>query len=82
MSAGAFVLIAADSGAEKDIAAALSSIPCVKEVKLVFGFYDIIARIEADTIDRIRDIIMHKLASLEHVRFTEIMLGAQTILEN
>jgi DNA-binding Lrp family transcriptional regulator len=77
MSAGAFVLIAAESGSEPQIVKMLKSIPCVKEVDVVFGFYDIVARIEADSIDRVRDVIMHKLVMLDNVRATEIMLGAK-----
>ena len=76
MSAGAFVLIAADAGAEPKIIERLKKIPCVKEVDVVFGSYDIIARIEADTIDRVRDVIMHKLSDIENIRSAEIMLGA------
>ena len=76
MSAGAFVLISAERGAEKDIVRVLREIPCVKEVRVVFGFYDVIAHIEADTIDRVRDVIMHRLAELDNLRSAEIMLGA------
>jgi len=78
MSAGAFVLISAESGAESDIVKTLKTMPYVKEVTVVFGLYDVVARIEADTIDRVRDVIMHKISEIQNVRSAEIMLGAKS----
>jgi DNA-binding Lrp family transcriptional regulator len=41
----------ADLGAEEDLLKKLREIPNVKEVYVVYGVYDIVARVEADTME-------------------------------
>ena len=46
----------------------------VKEVYLVYGVYDIIAKIEADTMEQVKEIITWKIRRLEKVRSTLSMI--------
>jgi len=61
MAAKAFVLIETAVGRTKEVAAALKQIKGVKSVDLVTGPYDIIAIIEAETLNDIGDIVTEKI---------------------
>ena len=70
----AFVLINADLGAEEDIVKALKQIDAVKEVNIVYGVYDIVAKVVADSMDRVKEAITWKIRRLDKVRSTLTMI--------
>jgi len=49
----AFVLINAEIGSESEILKELRKMEHVKEAYLVYGVYDIVAKVEADTMDKL-----------------------------
>lgn len=76
--AKAFVLINSDLGAEEEIVEKLRQIPYVKEVYVVYGVYDIIAKIEAENMDKIKETISWHIRRLEHVRSTLTMIVVES----
>jgi len=66
----AFVLITCDLGAEEDVISHLKTIDGVKEVNGTFGAYDIIAKIESDNNETLRDTIAWKIRKIERIRAT------------
>ena len=72
--AAAFVLINAEIGAEREVLKGLKEISEVKEAHMVYGVYDIIARIETDTMQELKDIISWKIRRLDKVRSTLTMI--------
>ena len=72
--ATAFVLINAEIGAESEVLKGLKEIGEVKEAHMVYGVYDIIARIETDTMQELKDIISWKIRRLDKVRSTLTMI--------
>jgi len=72
--ATAFVLINAEIGAESEVLKGLREIPEVKEAHMVYGVYDIIARIETGTMQELKDIISWKIRRLDKVRSTLTMI--------
>ncbi|MDP8023137.1 MAG: Lrp/AsnC family transcriptional regulator [Nitrososphaeria archaeon] len=72
--ATAYVLINTDMGYEGDVLKQLKDMQGVKEVYLVYGVYDIIAKIEADTMEQVKEIITWKIRRLEKVRSTLSMI--------
>ncbi|MCW4036476.1 MAG: Lrp/AsnC ligand binding domain-containing protein [Candidatus Bathyarchaeota archaeon] len=72
--ATAFVLINAEIGSEGDVLKDLNAIPEVKEAYMVYGVYDIIARIETDTMQALKDTISWKIRRLDKVRSTLTMI--------
>ena len=46
----------------------------VKEVYGVYGVYDLVVRIEADTLQELKDAISNKIRILENVRSTLTMI--------
>ncbi len=72
--AKAFVLINAEIGAEDEVLKELKDIAEVKEAHVVYGVYDIITRIEADTMDELKEIVTSKIRRLDKVRSTLTMI--------
>jgi DNA-binding Lrp family transcriptional regulator len=70
----AFVLINADLGTEEDLVKELKRIPNVTEVHVVYGVYDIIAKVEADTMEKVKETITWNIRRLEKVRSTLTMI--------
>ena len=61
MAAKAFVLIETTVGKTKEVASALKQLKGVKSVDAVTGPYDVIAIIEAETLNDIGDIVTEKI---------------------
>ncbi len=72
--ATAFVLINAEIGSESDVLKDLKAIPEVKEAHMVYGVYDIIARIQTETMQSLKDTISWKIRRLDKVRSTLTMI--------
>jgi len=72
--ATAFVLINAEIGAESEVLNELKEIPEVKEAHMVYGVYDIIARVETETMQELKDTISWKIRRLDKVRSTLTMI--------
>jgi DNA-binding Lrp family transcriptional regulator len=70
----AFVLINADLGAEEQLVKDLKSTENVKEVYVVYGVYDIVAKVEADTMEKVKETITWKIRRLDRVRSTLTMI--------
>ena len=70
----AFVLINTNLGADAEVGDALRKVDEVKEVYGVYGVYDIVVRIEADTLDQLKDTISSQIRTLENVRSTLTMI--------
>jgi len=71
--ATAFVLINAEIGFESDVLKGLGAFPEVKEAHMVYGVYDIIARIETEKMQSLKDTISRKIRLLENIRSTLTM---------
>jgi len=68
----AFVLINAELGV--DIAKDLKGIPEAKQVYGVYGVYDYVVRLEADTMEKLKDVITNKIRRMNGVRSTLTMM--------
>jgi DNA-binding Lrp family transcriptional regulator len=75
----AFVLINAELGKEEGILKELRSIGNVKEAHFVYGVYDIIAKVEADSMEKLKEIVTFKIRRLTDVRSTLTMTVAEGI---
>jgi DNA-binding Lrp family transcriptional regulator len=66
----AFLFVNVDAGAEKEIVKSLREVPEVKESYVVYGVYDVVAKIETDTMDRLKEVITWKVRRLDKIRST------------
>ena len=70
----AIVLINTDVGMEEEVSKALTQIPEVREVHIVYGVYDIVAIIEANTFDALRAVIVNRIRRLPHIKSTTTLI--------
>ena len=70
----AFVLMNAELGSEDSIVQDLKKLDGVKEVFQVYGVYDIVAQLEADTMEKVKETITWKLRKLNGVKSTLTMI--------
>ncbi len=70
----AFVLMNAEIGSEGEILSELKKIKNVKEAYIVYGVYDIIAKVEAESMDKLKDMISWHVRRLDKVRSTLTMI--------
>ncbi len=66
----AFVLINVDSGTEEEVIKDLRSINGVTESYYSYGVYDIIAKVKADSLDSLKDLITLRIRNIAKVRST------------
>ena len=69
-----YVLINTEIGYEDAVVEQLRRTPNIVESYVVYGVYDVIAKIEADTMEEIKDIITSKIRRLDKVRSTLTMI--------
>ena len=66
----AFVFMNIDTGGEQEVLKQLQGIANIKEAYLVYGVYDLVARIEAETMEKLKEIVTWKVRRLDKVRST------------
>ena len=70
----AFVLINTEIGSEADVLKELKKVEGVEEASAVYGVYDIVARVKADTMDKLKEIVTWRIRRLDKVRSTLTMI--------
>ena len=68
--AKAFVFINVEPDSETEVLERLREVPEVKEAYFVYGVYDIVAKVETDSMDRLKEVITWKVRRLDSVRST------------
>lgn len=71
----AYVLITCESGAEDYVVSSLKSIESVKMATGVFGTYDVLSKIEAQTENVLRDVITKKIRKIPRIRATYTLIS-------
>jgi DNA-binding Lrp family transcriptional regulator len=74
----AFVMINTEVGAEKEVLERLRKLTDIKESYAVFGIYDIVAKIEADSMEKLKEIIDWRIRRLDKVRSTLTMIVTES----
>jgi DNA-binding Lrp family transcriptional regulator len=75
--AQAYVLINCELGSEDDIIRELKEYKSVKEVTGTFGAYDIVAKVEADTSDELRETVTWKIRKMNKIRSTLTLMKVE-----
>jgi uncharacterized protein with GYD domain len=75
--AKAYVLINCDLGSEDDMIRDIKKLEYVKDVTGTFGAYDIVARIEADTQEQLREAITWKIRKKKKIRSTLTLMEVE-----
>jgi DNA-binding Lrp family transcriptional regulator len=65
-----YVLINVELGLEEEILKEILKIPNVKECHRLYGIYDMIAKVDAESLDAVKEVVTWKIRRLEGVRST------------
>ncbi len=70
----AFVLINTEIGAEAEVLESLKDVEGIAEAYAVYGVYDIIAKVTAENMDKLKEIVTWHVRRLDKVRSTLTMI--------
>jgi len=66
----AFVLINVESGSEDEVLKELKTIEGVEEAYFSYGVYDLITKIRADSMEKLKELVTRRIRTLSKVRST------------
>ena len=69
----AYLLIQCDLGSEIDIIEHLVKIPEVKEVRGTYGVYDIFAKLESDSREKLDEVLTNNIRKIPKIRSTNTL---------
>lgn len=72
-----YVLINCELGSEEAVISELKSIDGVKEVHGTFGAYDILAKVQSDHVEKLRETITWKIRKIPKIRSTLTLMGIE-----
>lgn len=72
-----YVLINVELGSEEKVLGEVRTLPEVKECHRIYGVYDMIAKIEADSLDKVKQVVTLKLRQLPGVRSTLTLIAIE-----
>ena len=75
----AYIMINCKLGSEGSIIEQLQSISGVKEARGVFGNYDILVKVQAQSIESLRDIITFKIRKIPDISYTTTVMCSKII---
>tara|TARA_B100000953_G_scaffold235114_1_gene196521 strand:- start:201 stop:440 length:240 start_codon:yes stop_codon:yes gene_type:complete len=75
--AEAYVLINCEIGSEEKVIEELKTIDGVKEVHGTFGAYDILAKVESEQVEALRETITWKIRKIDKIRSTLTLMGIE-----
>jgi DNA-binding Lrp family transcriptional regulator len=70
----AYVLLNTELGQEASIAETLKGVKEIIAIRSLYGIYDLIIEMEAESMDRVKEIVFNKVRRLEHVKSTITLL--------
>jgi DNA-binding Lrp family transcriptional regulator len=70
----AYILLNVEPGAEGKVLERLRNIGIVKEAFVSYGVYDLIIRLDADTMEQLKDAVSHKIRTTDQVRSTVTLI--------
>jgi len=75
--AEAYVLINCEIGSEEKVIAELKTIAGIKEVHGTFGAYDVLAKVESEQVETLRETITWKIRKIDKIRSTLTLMGIE-----
>ena len=69
-----YVLVLCETGSEFKTLKELLRIPEIIEAKVTYGMYDIVCKIEASSMESIKDIIINDIRGIGQVKETQTLL--------
>ncbi len=76
MAVGAYVLITTKSGSEKIVIEALKKMQEIKEARVLYGEYDILAKVQVNDIQNLNTFLLEKVRPIGSVERTSTLIVA------
>lgn len=70
----AYILLNAELGQEAGIIEALEDVKEILEIHSLYGIYDLIIEMEADSMDKVKEIVFNRIRRLDYVTSTITLL--------
>ena len=70
----AYVLVNTEPEKMEEVAREMKKIKGVVEASMVYGVYDIVAKIQTETMDRLKEIVASQIRRMESVRSSATMI--------
>ena len=70
----AYVLLNSELGQEPKIIDALEGVETITNIHSLYGIYDLIIEMDAETMDKIKEVVFNKVRRLDHVKSTITLL--------
>ena len=74
MNMKAFVLLNTELGMESKIEETLNGVEEITNIRSLYGIYDLIIEMEAESMDKIKEVVYNKVRRLENVKNTITLL--------
>lgn len=71
----AFVFITTKTGKEKNVLTTLLKEETVREATTVYGDYDIVAKVEAENVDKLNEFVTKNLRKITDIAGTNTLIG-------
>lgn len=72
--ASAYLLLNVETGTEEEVMNNLKTLQEIKEAWMVYGVYDIIVRVETETMEKLKNIVSWTVRRFDRVRSTMTMI--------
>lgn len=72
----AYVLVTTEVGAEEEVRNKLLKEPEIMEADVVFGVYDLVVKIKADSMEQVRKVVTWKIRRIDKVTSTQTLIVA------
>jgi DNA-binding Lrp family transcriptional regulator len=66
----AYVLINTELGQEAQVVSELREVEGITNISSLYGIYDVIAQVEADSMEKVKEIVFNKIRRLDNVKTT------------
>ncbi len=72
--ATAYLLLKVETGTEEEVMRSLKPIPEVWEARIVYGVYDIIIRVETESMEEMKNVVNGRIRCLYRIHSTMTMI--------
>ena len=70
----AFVFINTEPASMPEVLKKVKAVEGVEEAEMIYGVYDIVAKVKTETMDQLKQIITYKIRRLDNVLATQTLL--------
>ncbi len=78
----AYVLLNTELGKEPEVIKAIKGATEIKNIFSLYGIYDIIVEVEADTMEKVKEVVFSRIRRLENVKSTITLITYGEPIQN